>query len=260
MVENDAAKLLRDIREELIGLLFNRYIFRTHQEIVRENRRLQGRPRSIFAEWGWIVYGVANTIGVRRVASSSHEDSDVNLVRLLNLLIRNPADLWPCFEECFPDDVANAKAAVQAKTGKLETGWEVDACKRLLGEDRKRLINAGKRASWFASKRAAHSVPEAEVHTKFSDLDQAIDMLVQLTEKYTRLILCRQRRALEPLHRAGHPTMYSQIVQMEKNIGLLEEMKRRKLPEGWDSIFLEAWATPDILASNLGDKRPPDKE
>lgn len=211
MVENEAAKLLRDIREEVIGLLFNRYVFRTHQEIVRQNPRLQGRPRSIFAEWGWIVYAVANAIGVRRVASSTHEDSDVNLVRLLNMLIRNPAGLRPCFEECYPDDAASARAALQAKTGNLESGWEVDAGKRLLGEDRKRLINAAEKVSWFASKRAAHSAPDAEVRTKFSDLDQAIDMLVQLSEKYTRLILVGQRRALEPLHRAGQPTMYPQI-------------------------------------------------
>jgi hypothetical protein len=53
--------------------------------------------------------------------------------------------------------------------------------------------------------------------------------------------------------------MYPQMVQMEKNIDLLQEMKSRKLPEGWDSIFLDAWATPEILASNLGEKRPPDK-
>jgi hypothetical protein len=31
------ARLLRDIREEVIGLLFNRHVFRTHQEIVRLN-------------------------------------------------------------------------------------------------------------------------------------------------------------------------------------------------------------------------------
>ena len=44
------AQLLRDIREEVIGLLFNRYVFRTHQEIVRLNPKLQGDPRGIF--WG----------------------------------------------------------------------------------------------------------------------------------------------------------------------------------------------------------------
>src|SRR6202521_2257331 len=130
MVEKEAAKLLRDIREEVIGLLFNRYVFRTHQEIVRQNPRLQGRPRSIFAEWGWIVYAVANAIGVRRVASSSHEGSDVNLVRLLNMLIRNPLGLWPCFEECYPHDAAGARDAIQAKPGNLDSGPEVDACKR----------------------------------------------------------------------------------------------------------------------------------
>jgi hypothetical protein len=233
VIENEAAKLLRDIREEVIGLLFNRYVFRTHQEIVRQNRSLQRRPRIIFAEWGWTVYAVANAVGVRRVASSTIKDSDVNLVRLLDLLIRNPANLWPRFEECYPDEAASARTAIQAKSGNLESGWEVDACKRLLCEDRKRLINAAKNANWFASKRAAHSVPGAEVRTSFSDLDQAIDTLVQLTEKYTRLT--------------------------EKVIDLLQEMKSRKLPEGWDSIFLEVWATPEILALNLGERRPPDQ-
>jgi len=234
MIDNEAARLLRDIREEVIGLLFNRYVFRTHQEIVRQNPSLQGRPRIIFAQWGWTVYAVANSIGVRRLAGESFKDGEVNLVRLLDLLIRNPANLWPRFEECYPDEAVSARTAIPAKSRNLESGWEVGACKRLLCEDRTRLINAAKKASRFANKRAAHSVPGAEVSTSFSDLDQAIDTLVQLTEKYTRLT--------------------------ENDIELLQEMKSRKLPEGWDSIFLEAWATPEVLALNLGETRPPDKK
>jgi hypothetical protein len=44
---------------------------------------------------------------------------------------------------------------------------------------------------------------------------------------------------------------------MDKTIDLLEEMKRRKLPEGWDAIFLEPWATPEIIGLPLGGTEPP---
>ena len=87
------AKLVREIREEVIGLLFNRYVFRTHQEIVRLNPRLQGRPSSVFSEWGQVVYAVANSVAVRRLASDTYQDGDVNLVRLLDMLIREPGQL-----------------------------------------------------------------------------------------------------------------------------------------------------------------------
>ena len=37
------------------------------------------------------------------------------------------------------------------------------------------------------------------------------------------------------------------------------EMLERKLPKGWDSIFLEPWATKETLALHLGEIAPPDK-
>ncbi len=250
-------KLLRDIREEVIGLLFNRYVFRTHQEIVRLNRRLQGRPRSIFSEWAQINYAVTNAVGVRRLASESYQDSDVNLVRLLDMLIRHPGRLWDCFLRHFPDDAARARAEILKKEGQLPYGWGVLACKRLVGEDRRVVISAAERANRFASKRAAHSVPDVAVSTTFSDLDDAIDSVKKLTEKYTLLVCAERRQELEPFHRAGAPTAYELLVQMEKNLDLLEEMKRRKLPKGWDSIFLEPWATPEVIARPLGETPPP---
>ena len=105
------ARLLRDIREELIGLLFNRHVFRTHQEIVRLNPRLQGHPRSTFAEWAWIVYAVANAMGIRRLASDTYQDGDVNLVRLLDMFIRDPMRLWAYFERHYQGDAAGVRAA-----------------------------------------------------------------------------------------------------------------------------------------------------
>ncbi len=234
------AKLVRDIREEAIQLLFNRYVFRTHQEIVRLNPRLQGRPRSIFSEWGWIVYAVTNAVGVRRLASQAYQSGDVNLVRLLDSFIREPGRLWESFQRHYPQDGDRARAEIFTKAGQLPPDWETAACRRLLGEDRKATISAAEKANQFASKRAAHTVPDVEVHTTFSDLDDAIDVVKETTEKYTLLLAAEDHLSL-----------------VQNNLNLLEEMKRRKLPHGWDSIFLEPWATPEIIARPLGESLPP---
>lgn len=249
------ANLLRDIREEVIGLLFNRYVFRTHQEIVRCNPKLQGRPRGIFHEWAWVVYGVANSMGVRRLASSTYEDGDINLVRLLDILIRDPGSLWECFERHFPDDAVRARGVLR-KTGISASGEDTLACRRLLGEDRKALMNAAEKTNWFASKRAAHSVPSAEVSTKFADLDEAIDVLKKLTDKYTSFVLSMRMKSLQSVHDARKSTEYPWLAHLKER-DLLAEMKSAKLPEGWDSIFLEPWATSEMIAQPLGDTPPP---
>jgi hypothetical protein len=251
------AMLVRDIREEVIGLLFNRYVFRTHQEIVRLNPRLRDRPRSIFGEWGWVVYAVTNVVGVRRLASGTYMDGDINLVRLLDMFIREPGGLWESFRHYYPQDATRAHAEILRKGQQLPPDWESLASKRLLGEDRKVVINAAEKASQFASKRAAHSAPKVEVHTTFSDLDNAIDVVKKITEKYTLIVGGVRRQSVDELHRAGASTVNPMLVQMDKTIDLLEEMKRRKLPEGWDAIFLEPWATPEIIGLPLGETEAP---
>lgn len=252
------ANLLLDIREDVIGLLFNRHVFRVHQEIARRNPRLQGSARGIFCEWAQIVYTQANAAGVRRLASDSYEDGDANLVRFLDLLIRDPKSLWESFDRHFAADANKARDQVSKEAGGLGPGWEIRACKRLLSEDRKVVINAAKKTNRFATKRVAHSVPHVEVRTTFSDLDEAIDVLKKLTEKYTLLLCSRERERLEPRHRAGVPTVYPVLVRLERhNPDLLEEMKSRKLHKGWDMIFLETWATTETIALQLGEMLPP---
>jgi hypothetical protein len=251
------AALLRDVREEVLSLLFNRYVFRTHQEIVRLNPRLQGRLRSIFSEWSQVVYAVANTVGVRRLASSTYADNDVNLVRFLDMLIHeNPERLWTCFEKHYPDEATKARAAVSNAEGTLAPGWQRSACIRLVGADRKALINAAEKVNKFASKRAAHAVPTTAISTTFSDVDDSIDMLKVLTEKYTLLLACEKLEQLEELHRSGAPTIYEWLAKAS-NRDLLEEMKNRNLPQGWHSIFMEPWATEEILKLPLGETIPP---
>jgi hypothetical protein len=256
MNAQDPADLLGNIREEVIGLLFNRYIFRTHQEIVRLNPKLQGRPRSLFSEWAQIMYAQAAPVGVRRLAGQDPEQGDVNLVRFLELLIRDPRGLWECFLQHFPEDAHGARQTL-AKEGALQAGWEISACKRLLGEDRRALIAVAQKAVHFASKRVAHSVPDVPVSTTFFDLDDAIDTVRTITEKYTRLLFAKRLRELEPLYRAGQPSDYLHVRQLSEHIDLLEEMKRRKLLNGWDEIFLEPWASREDIERPLGEMRPP---
>jgi hypothetical protein len=252
----DPADLLREVREEVIGLLFNRYVFRTHQEIVRANPKLQGRPRSIFSEWAQVVYAQAAAAGVRRLAGQDPEEGDVNLVGFLELLIRDPKGLWDCFLKHYPEDAAKAKEAL-AKEGALQVDWEVSPCKRLIGEDRRAVISVAQKAVLFASKRVAHSVPDVQVKTTFSDLDDAIETAKTIAEKYTRLLLAKKLRELEPLHRVGQPTEYLYIRQLSEHVDLQEEMKRRKLSKGWDEIFLEVWASREIVEQPLGETPPP---
>lgn len=256
MNAQDPADLLRNIREEVIGLLFSRYVFRTHQEIVRANPRLQGRPRSLFSEWAQIVYAQAAAAGVRRLAGQDPERGDVNLVGLLELLIRDARGLWECFLKHYPEDAARAREFL-ANQGGLQSGWEISTCKRLLGEDRRTLISVAQEAVHFASKRVAHSVPDVQVDTTFSDVDVAIETVKTVAEKYTRLLFAKRLRELEPLHHAGQPTDYLYVRQLSAHVDLLQEMKGRKLPKGWDAIFLEPWASPEVIERPLGETQPP---
>jgi hypothetical protein len=256
MNNQDPAELLRNIREETIGLLFNRYVFRTHQEIVRLNPRLQGCPRSIFSNWAQVVYAQAAAAGVRRLAGQDPEQCDVNLVGFLDCLIRDPQGLWESFLEHYSEDAARVRE-LQRKGPTAQTPWDIAACKRLLGEDRSTLISVAHKAVHFASKRVAHSVPDVPVSTTFSDLDEAIDTVRTVTEKYTRLFFAKKLRELEPLHRAGRPTAYLWILQLSQHVDLIEEMKRRKLQDGWKEIFLEPWASREEIGRPLGDMRPP---
>ncbi len=232
---------LHDIREEVINLLFNRYVFRTHQEIVRHNPRLQGPSHGIFSEWAQVLYAQTNSIGVRRLASETSQDRDVNLVRLLDTCIREPGLLWSSIQHYYPQDAKRESKEILRNAQQWPRDWERLA-RELFGEDRKKVIVAAEKVNRFASKRVAHVVPTVPVNTRFSDLDDAIDVVREITEKYILLV------EAEACQSPG---------KLKQRIDLLEEMKRRKLPKGWDEIFLEPWAKPEIIARPLGETEPP---
>lgn len=196
------------LREQPLTLLFMRYVFRTHQEIVRLNPDLQGRPRGLFSDWVRLVYGTSAPIVVRRIAGESPKPGDVSLIALFDELLRDPRGLC----------------------GQSES--EQSACRRSISADRRAVINASKKANHFANKRVAHHVPDERVGTTFRDLDEAIESVRAMTEKYVRLVLGEQ-------------------------CDLTTEMKGRRLVNGWTVIFTEAWATPEMVALPLGDTLPP---
>ncbi len=250
-------QLLRDIREEVIGLLFNRYVFRTHQEIVRRNPRLVGHKNGLFCSWAQGVYVQANAVGVRRLASATFQNGDVNLVRYLESLIGSPEGLYPYFERLFSADAQRIRLKIMEREGSLGAGWDCLASKQLVGEDRKEAIRVAEKTNLFASKRVAHSVPTVQVSTKFSDLDEAIDVLTELTQKYSILACSVEGDLTGSYPRAESPAMAPVLARMaEYNRDLSREMKSR-LPREWDNIFLEPWASPETIALPLGDMRPP---
>ena len=225
----DLAHLLKPVRNEVVGLLFNRYVFRTLQEIVRRNTRLQGQPRGKFSDWSQVIYAVATSVGVRRLASENYQPDDISLKKILDDAIRDPSDLWTSFEKHFPNEAKRAMLATHQRSGARS---EADACRRLLGDDRALLLRQCKKAIEFGSKRAAHSNPSAEVDTKFRDLDQAIDAISKITEKFILLLY-------------------------DQPHDLFAEMLSRKVQPGWDAIFLKPWATKETLALPLGEMEPP---
>jgi hypothetical protein len=244
-------QLAQHIRLEVVGLLKHQYIFRTHQEIVRRNTNLQGLQAITFARWGQAVYVSASSLAIRRLVSHKYEGDDVSLIRLIDMLKRDPAGLWGYFEKVSPTEASNARVAVlDSGTQQLTPELELSACRRILSEDRKILIRTAEKANEFASKRVAHNSPDIQVRTTFNDLDVAIEAVKTLAQRYVRITY---HEAVDKIGRA-HP--FSDLLARAASRDLWDEMKEQ-LPKGWDAIFLIPWATPETLAQPLGEMKPP---
>lgn len=229
--QNRWARHLQRIMEEVIWLLQNRYIFRTIQEIIRRNQRLQETP-GVINRWTWTVYATSNSACVRRLAGEFPGPEDVSLVILLNEMLQRPEELWEPLNRHFSEDLKSKYEKTITQGLGNERACRANTCRRLIGIDRQTLIRAVKKVVHFASKRVAHQNHTQPVHTTFDDLDEAIDCIKLLAEKYLLLVY-------------------------DRNYDLQEEMKQRKMKKGWDSIFLVPWATKEILAQPLGEIRPP---
>jgi hypothetical protein len=80
-----------------------------------------------------VIYAVATSVGIRRLASESYRQDDISLKKLLDEAIRDPRDLWPSFERNFPNE---AGIAISAAHRSINADFETNACRRLISEDR----------------------------------------------------------------------------------------------------------------------------
>jgi hypothetical protein len=246
----DTNTLINEIREQVVQICINRYIFRVHQEIIRRNPALLDRPRHVFGDWARTVYVAAATSAIRRLSSGSGEDGDVSLVRLIDDLIRNPGHLWPYLVREYPNETAAVHAEMIAKNGSLPEGWELGASTKVLGIQRALVIRTSDDVNRFASKRIAHHVPAVAVSTTFDQLDSAIDTATKITE------VCNRVYCLALLGQLPTGDSRAHLLQLEAARNLDSEAKRR-LPAGWERVFLIPWATEEIISHPLGDLKPP---
>jgi hypothetical protein len=244
-------KLVKELREQIVQLRLNRYIFRTHQEIIRLNSILWDRPNHMFGNWARTVYVSAATSAVRRLASGSSEEGDVSLVRLIDRLRVSPDRLWSCLERVFPNETFDARSEVAAKPGSLGEGWEIEATRRVLMRQRASVIGTSDAVNRFASKRIAHHVPDDPVATTFDELDSAIESITDIGERCTRAYL------LFRLDQVAVGSYLAKMLEREAARNLDAEMKTR-LPLGWERVFLIPWASEETISHSLGDRKPPE--
>jgi len=216
----EVARLFRPIREEVTSLLASRHVFRAVQEIVRQNTRLE-RP---FNAWIQVVYASASAAAVRRLAAPRYRPGDASFIVFFDEILRDRGSLFDVFPRCLPER-AEAILAGHSADGRR-------ALRRLIGTDKAQLIREATKVVDFASKRIAHHNLTTVPRMKLLELDRAIDLLKALAEKYTLMVY-------------------------GKRSDLLEEARTRRLPDGWNAIFLEPWATRETLALNLGEMDPP---
>jgi hypothetical protein len=243
-------KLVKELREQIVQLRLNRHIFRTHQEIIRLNPILWGRPNHMFGNWARTVYVSAAASAVRRLASGSSEEGDVSLVRLIDRWRLSPDGLWRCLERIFPNETRDACSEMTAKTGSLGEGWETEATRRVLMSQRASVIGTSDAVNRFASKRIAHHVPDDPVKATFDELDSAIEAITEIAERCTRVYL------LFRLDQVAVGSYLAKMLEREAARNLDAEMKTR-LPLGWERVFLIPWASEETISQSLGDLKPP---
>ena len=98
----EVARLFRPVREEVISLLASRYVFRTVQEIVRRNTKLEGT----FNSWIQVVYATASSAAVRRLAASRYRAGDASFIAFFDELLRDREDpLFDVIPRCLREQV-----------------------------------------------------------------------------------------------------------------------------------------------------------
>jgi hypothetical protein len=205
------SNLLREIAKDAASLLLNRYIFRQMQEVVRRNRNLHG----IFNRWMQVNYMTSASSGIRRHVLPQKKDGDVSLVRLLDEMIQAP-------QEYSREDFLSYyrplgwTAEMDRKFHEFARRGGDHLSRRILGADRAEFVRKAVKIQDFATSRIAHLLLKPTPRATYNELDDALDCLERLTEKY---------------------------LLMFGNRGRLLQGELRKLNPDWGKVFLQPWAS-----------------
>jgi RNA polymerase sigma factor (sigma-70 family) len=203
---------LKEINSDIGNLLLSRHIFRETQE---ELTRRQVWGRGLFAKWIRVNYASSALLGIRRQLDV--DSKAVSLANLLCDLIRNPAVLTrPVFlgfwlQGHFMRETKRSRGSSRQVQLIILNEFALPAWnqsfdrfagpdrvlldKALLGRDLKLLRSTCTELERFATKRLAHFDSQAPGRPTYLKIDQALDVIDSLLEKYNNLLGLRDWRA-----------------------------------------------------------------
>lgn len=178
------------ICDDVRSLVLSRKIFWEIQRIIDANAKLQKQPR-LFNRWLAINYGVFATIGIRRQLDC--DCRSVSLVRSLTeleiALHKRPDILSRAnFVKTYYQSMQREKAEREYDALVGAGAQRLDATFVRCDLDRFRVAADTKAVRDFVNKRVAHWDEVAVPRVTFDEVDAALDMLVDLVEKYRRLL------------------------------------------------------------------------
>ena len=183
------------IRGEITKLFFHDHVFWEVQDIIRTNPRLE-QSKSYFYEWMGDAFVYSAAMFVRRQIDMRRDS--ISLLRLLRELSRNPTLIN---RENFLDRTT-LRNTVLARINSKHTNKAEEIFDEFVGigknhlerdeinDDIKQLMDQSRRFKEFADHYVAHhsSKEMPSDNPTFSDLDDCIDFMVSLLEKYYLLV------------------------------------------------------------------------
>lgn len=175
--------MLKQIKDSVSNLLWNRLFFREFMSIVEVNPQLP--ENNYFIVWIWENYLYNAAMGVRRFVDK--DQRSISLYLLLKDIIKNPEILSreryvALFKETgFADDYDYINQDFDKLVGKGENHLDPGD----LEKDIQQLLERTKVLTTYVNKTVAHLDKEKlEKLPTIKDLDDSIDLLVKLVQKY----------------------------------------------------------------------------
>lgn len=206
---------LETIREEVMDLVRSKHIFWKLGDIVKNNPKIQ-KPNS-FYKFAGDTYVAYSVMSVRRQIKYSKCKQSISFVGLLKEIIQTPCVLSrERFVALYGKDAQFEANHDFAQFTQEYTDY-IDPC--LVHQDLHKLKELGNKVEEFADRQIAHyDKRPAKKVPSFGELDDCIDFLAELTEKYWFLF---------------------------KSVDIRDDWVPTPVEDHWEEIFRQPWIPPD---------------